>query len=57
MPVVAAIEYSKILVDVEVQPLVRWKRPFAEIVEIRHCRDSDDGRTTDDSFSEENNVV
>ena len=51
MPIVAAIENSKILTDVKVQELVRWERPFAEVVEIGGCRNSDDGRTAEDSFS------
>lgn len=57
VPVVAAIEDGEVLADVEVEPLVRWKRPFAKIEEIGHCRDGEDGSAADDCFSEENDVV
>lgn len=57
VPVVAAVEDGEVLADVEVKPLVRWKCPFAEIIEIGYCRDGEDGRAADDCFSEENDVV
>ena len=57
MPVVAAIEDGEVLADVEVEPLVRWKCPFAKIAEIGYCGDGEDGRPADDCFSEENDVV
>ena len=57
MPVVAPIEDGKVLADVEVEPLVRWKCPFAKIEEIGYCRDGEDGSAADDCFSEENDIV
>jgi len=57
VPVVAAIEDGEVLADVEVEPLVRWKCPFAKIAEIGYCGDGEDGRPADDCFSEENDVV
>ncbi len=57
VPVVAAVKDGEVLADVEVEPLVRWKCPFAKIAEIGYCRDGEDCRTADNCFSEENDEV
>ncbi len=53
MPVIAAVKDSNVLIDVEVEQLVRGKRPGAIIGVIREYRDCENSRYTDKCFSDE----
>lgn len=57
MPVIAAIKYCKILVDIKVEPLIWWKCPFTKVKSIRDARDQEDNGATKNCFSDEDYVV
>lgn len=57
MPVITPVKDCKVLIDVEIEPLIRREGPFAEIVMVRHCREKENSRATKNSFTEEDQVV